>query len=190
MRQFLLVWAIFVVLVFGEENRLNDFYKLLNQDSIVKIDINFFQKQFGNSFNSSGSFYLLNKNNYCYDSPLFKIIAQDSIVMTINYETNQVIYNSVDSRQVGILDILSGKNNFIDFKDDEKNNYIYNFNINDLGYTGFFEFDRDTGMLKMIKLEIGDNQIIVIEIMAINIIKDFSIPTFDKNIFEIIDLRG
>ena len=110
--------------------------------------------------------------------------------MTINYETNQVVYSPVDNRQVGILDILSGNKNFIDFTDDAKNRRIYNFTIHDLGYTGFFEFERDTGMLKMVKLEIGDNQIIVIEILSINIIKDYRMPTFDKNTFEIIDLRG
>ena len=190
MRQFLLAGAIFIVKIFGEENHLNDFYKLLNQDNIIKIDINFFQKQFENSFNSSGSFYSLSKNNYCYDSPLFKIIAEDSVIMTINHETNQVVYNSIDSAQVGILDILSGNKNFIEFTDDVKNSYIYNFAIHDLGYTGFFEFDKVTGKLKMVKLEIGDNQIIMIEIASINIIKNYIMPTFDKNIFEIIDLRG
>ena len=190
MRQFSLVWAIFIVVVFGKEDRLNNFYKLLNQDSIIKIEINFFQKQFENSFNSSGSFYSLSKNNYCYDSPLFKIIAEDSIMMTINYETNQVVYSSVDNRQVGILDILSGNKNFIDIENDSKDNYIYNFTIHDLGYTGFFEFEKDTEILKMVKLEIGDNQIIVIEIKSINIVKNYTMPTFDKKTFEIIDLRG
>ena len=190
MRQFLLVWTIFIVVVFGKENQLNDFYKLLNQDNIIKIDINFFQKQFENSFNSSGSFYLLNKNDYCYDSPLLKIITKDNVIMTINYETNQVVYSAVDSRQVGILDILSGNKKFIKFTDDSKNSHIFNFAIHDLGYTGFFEFDKVTGKLKMVKLEIGDNQIIMIEIASINIIKNYIMPTFDKNIFEIIDLRG
>lgn len=190
MRQFSLVWVIFVVAIFGEENHLNNFYKLLNRDNITKIDINFFQKQFDNSFNSSGSFYSLSKNNYCYDSPLFKIIAEDRVIMTINHETNQVVYSSIDSTQVGILDILSGNKSFIEFTDYVENSYIYNFAIHDLGYTGFFEFDKVTGKLKMVKLEIGDNQIIMIEIRSIKIIKNYIMPTFDRNIFEIIDLRG
>tara|TARA_Y100000768_G_C23863167_1_gene626718 strand:+ start:195 stop:767 length:573 start_codon:yes stop_codon:yes gene_type:complete len=190
MHKFLLVWALSIALVFGNENKLNNFYKLLDQGNIIKIDINFIQKQFENSFNSSGSFYLLNKNDYCYDSPLLKIITKDNVIMTINYETNQVVYSAVDSRQVGILDILSGNKKFIKFTDDSKNSHIFNFAIHDLGHTGFFEFDENTEKLKMVKLEIGDNQIIIIEITSINIINDYIMPTFDKNIFEIIDLRG
>ncbi len=190
MRQFLLVWAMFIVVLFAKENQLNNFYKLLTQDSIIKMEINFYQKQFENSFNSSGSFYLLSKNNYCYDSPLYKIITRDSLITTINHETNQVVYSPVDSRQIGVLDILSGNKNFIEFTDDLKNSWVHNFTIRDLGYNGLFEFDKGTEMLKMVKLEIGDGQIIVIKIKSIQIIKDYTIPSFDKNTFEIIDLRG
>ena len=190
MRQVLLVWATFIVVAFGKENKLNNFYKLLNQGNIIKIDINFFQKQFESSFSSSGSFYSLSKKSYFYESPLLKIIAEDSLIMTINYETSQVVYNSVDTNQIGILDILSGNKKFIEFTNEAKNSYVHNFTIHELGYTGFFEFDEDTEKLKMVKLEIGDSQIIVIEIKSINIINDYNVPTFDKNMFEIIDLRG
>ena len=189
MRQFLFVGALIITLIFGGEPRINNFYKLLDRGGIIRMDINFSQKQFENSFNSSGSFYLIDELNYCYDSPSFQILADDSLITTINYETNQVVYSYVDSRQLGIFDILSGNKEFIEFSDNN-NDYVNNFIVHGLGYSGLFEFDRDTGMLKLIKLEISDSQIILIDIISIDVVKDYIMPDFDKNKFEIVDLRG
>ena len=190
MRQFIIIWVLSITLIFGGETQLNNFYKLLNQDAIIRMDINFSQKQFESSFNSSGSFYLIDKLNYYYDSPSFKILASDSLITTINYETNQVVYNSIDKRQLGVFDILSGNKNFIEFLDNKNNTYVNNFIVHELGYSGFFEFDRETGTLKLIKLEISDSQIILIDIILIDVVKDYIKPDFDKNKFEIVDLRG
>jgi len=189
MRQFLLAWALIISLMFGGKNRLNNFYKLLDQDDIIKIKINFTQKQFESSFNSSGSFYLIDKLNYYYDSPSFQILVSDSLITTINYETKQVVYSSADSKQLGIFDILSGNKEFLEFSDNN-NDYINNFIVHDLGYSGLFEFDRNTELLKLIKLRISDSQIILIDIISIDVIKDYIRPDFDKNKFEIVDLRG
>ena len=190
MRQFLFVGVLIVTLIFGGEPLINNFYKLLDQDGIIKIDIHFSQKQFENSFRSSGSFYLIDELNYCYDSPSFQILAHDSLMTTINYETNQVVYSSVNKRQLGIFDILSGNKEFIEFSDNKNNDYVNNFIVDGLGYSGSFEFDRYTGTLKLIKLEISDSQIILIDIISIDIVKDYIMPDFDKNKFEIVDLRG
>ncbi len=190
MRQFLFVGALIITLIFGGEPRINNFYKLLNRGGIIRMNINFSQKQFENSFNSSGSFYLIDELNYYYNSPSFKILASDSLMTTINYETNQVVYSSVDKLQLGIFDILSGNKEFIEFSDNNNNDYVNNFIVDGLGYSGSFEFDIDTGILKLIKLEISDSQIILINIISIDIVKDYIMPDFDKNKFEIVDLRG
>ena len=190
MRQFLFIGALIISFIFGEEPRINNFYKLLNQGDVIRMDIKFSQKQFENNFSSFGSFYLIDKLNYCYDSPSFQILADDSLMTTINYETNQVVYSYIDSRQLGIFDILSGNKEFIEFSDNKNNNYVNNFIVDGLGYSGSFEFDIDTGILKLIKLEISDSQIILIDIISIDIVKDYIMPDFDKNKFEIVDLRG
>ena len=52
MRQFLFVGALIITLIFGGEPRINNFYKLLDRGGIIRMDINFSQKQFENSFNS------------------------------------------------------------------------------------------------------------------------------------------
>jgi len=189
MRQLLLVCVLIITLIFGGENKLDNFYKLLDQDGIVRIDINFFQKQFESSFNTSGSFYLIDKLNYYYDSPSFQILVNDSLITTINYETNQVVYSSIDRRQLGVFDILSGNKEFIEFSDNKNNDYVNNFTVYELGYSGLFEFDRDTGLLKLIKLEISNSQNILIDILSIGFVKDYIRPDLDSNKFEIVDLR-
>ena len=124
MHQLLFLGVLIITLVFGGEPQINNFYKLLDRGDIIRMDINFSQEQFENSFNSSGYFYLIDKLNYFYDSPSFQILASDSLMTTINYETNQVVYSSIDSRQLGIFDILSGNKDFIEFSDNKNNNYV------------------------------------------------------------------
>ena len=41
----------------------------------------------------------------------------------------------------------------------------HDFIVNELGYSGSFEFDRSTESLKLIKLRISDSQIILIDII-------------------------
>ena len=190
MRQLLFVWALIITLVFGEETQLINFYKLLDQDGVIRIDINFFQKQFESTFNSSGTLYLIDRLNYYYHSPSFQIFVSDSLITTINHQTKQVVYSSAERRQLGVFDILSGNREFLEFSDNKNNEYINNFIIHELGYSGLFEFDKNTGSLKLIKLRISDSQIILIDIISIDIIKDYIMPDFDNNKFEIVDLRG
>ena len=93
MRQIFLVWIYSIALLLGQTSPLKTFYSFLNQNHIVKMEIDFYQKQFDNSFRSSGFFYLIGEKNYVYDSLLFQMIVKDSLVTTINHETNQVVYS-------------------------------------------------------------------------------------------------
>ena len=190
MRQIFFAWTYSFFLLFGQGNPVQSFYNLIHQDHIVTMEIEFFQKQFENIYKSSGSFYLLRKKHYVFDSTSFQMIVKDSLVTTINHETKQVIYSSIVGNQVSILDILSGHNKYIKFSDELIHNYINNFSIPDLGYIGSFEFDQNTGLLKMIKLNIDDNQNVSIKIKSIKKIKDYNVPNFNLKKFEIIDLRG
>ena len=73
MRQIFLVWIYSIALLLGQTSPLQTFYSFLNQDHIVKMEIDFYQKQFDNSYRSSGSFYLIGEENYVYDSLLFQM---------------------------------------------------------------------------------------------------------------------
>ena len=52
---------------------------------------------------------------YVYDSSLIIVIVEDSLITTINNQTRQVVYSSIEKDYVTILDILSGNFNNIEF---------------------------------------------------------------------------
>ena len=190
MSRIFLVWIYSIALLLGQTSPLKTFYSFLDQDHIVRMEIDFYQKQFDDSYRSSGFFYLIGKKNYVYDSLSFQMIVKDSLVTTINHETNQVVYSSIEKGQLTILDILSGRKDYVEFLDETAASNVKNFNIPDLDYSGSFEFDQDTGLIKMIKLNIDYNQNVSITVISIEAIENYIEPDFDLNRFEIIDLRG
>ena len=190
MRQIFLVWIYSIALLLGQISPLKNFYSFLNQGHIVRMEIDFYQKQFDNAYQSSGSFYLIGEKNYVYDSLSFQMIVKDSLVTTINHETNQVVYSSIQKEQLTILDILSGRKEYLEFLDESDASNVKKFNIPNLDYSGSFEFDQDTGLIKMIKLDIDYNQNVSIMVLSIEAIGNYTKPDFDLNRFEIIDLRG
>tara|TARA_B100002051_G_scaffold100153_1_gene95625 strand:- start:52 stop:621 length:570 start_codon:yes stop_codon:yes gene_type:complete len=188
MRHMILMWICHAALLFGEETQLQNFYKPLKKNLILQMDIDFFQNQFGNSFNSSGTFYLIASNKYVYDSSPIKMIVEDSLITTINYETRQLVYSLIDKGHLSILDILSGNLNNIEFLD-KTSKHINHFSVIKLGYRGIFQFDKSSGLLKLVKLFIDEDQSLTVEIKSIDFIKLYSMPYINDEEFEVIDLR-
>ena len=184
----ILVWLCHVALLIGEDTPLNSYYKSLKENLILKMEIDFFQNQFGNTYNSSGLFYASAKRRYVYDSSLIKIIVEDNLITTVNNNTRQLVYSSIDKDHLSILDILSGNLENIEFLD-KTSKYIDHFEVLKLGYKGTFEFDRDSGLLKLIKLYIDEDQSFVVQVKSVDFIDHYDrVDIIDKN-YEIIDFR-
>ena len=188
MRHIILVWIFYVVFLFGDDTPLKKFYKSLDQNLICKMEIDFFQTQFGNTFNSSGVFHVISKRRYVYDSSSIKMIIEDSLVTTINHETEQLIYSSIEKDYLSFFDILSGHVNKINFID-KNNTHVDHFIVPNSGFKGAFEFDKNSDLLKFINLFIDKDQSLLVEVKAIDFIKHYSIPDIDKSKFDIIDFR-
>ena len=188
MRYIILVWICHTAFLIGENTPLKNFYKSLKQNLILKMEINFTQNQFGNTFNSSGLFYVIANRKYVYDSSSIKIIVEDSLITTINNETKQLVYSLIDKNHLSILDILSGHLNNIQFLE-KKSKYVDHFKVLELGYEGTFEFHEENGLLKLIKLHEGEEQTIIIEVESIDFIHNYIVPGINGKNFEIINLR-
>ena len=188
MRHMILVWICHTALLIGEDTPLNNFYRSLKQNLILKMEIDFFQNQFGNTINSSGIFYVAANKKYVYDSSSIKIIVEDSLITTINNETRQLVYSSIDKDHLSILDILSGDLDNIEFLD-KTNKHIDHFEVLKLGYQGTFQFDKDSGLLKLVKLSIDQDQSLMVEVKSVNFIEDFDISDINDKNYEVIDLR-
>ena len=174
---------------FISADHLNDFYRLLDSSSIVKLKIKYTQNQFENVFESLGDCYLLDNEEYYYESSYIRVYAKENQLITKNYKTNQILYSDIDRSQLNILDILSGSRDQIEFLDKDLHYNKYHFVIPSLGFKGYFKFKENTGALQSILLTIDSNQTIFINVVLMEILKRSFTPKIDLENFEIIDLR-
>jgi len=188
MRHMILVWICHTALLIGEDTPLNNYFKSLRQNLILKMEIIFFQNQFENTFNSSGIFYVAANKKYIYESSSIKMIVEDSLITTFNNETRQLVYSSIDKEYLSILDILSGNLDNIEFLD-KTSKYLDYFEVPNLGYTGTFQFDKDSGLLKVVKLYIDEYQSLIVEVKSVDFIEDYDMSAINDKNYEVIDFR-
>tara|TARA_B100000287_G_scaffold414984_1_gene448103 strand:+ start:206 stop:775 length:570 start_codon:yes stop_codon:yes gene_type:complete len=188
MRHMILVWICHATLLNGEHSPLNSFYEPLKKNLILKMEINFFQSQFGNEYNSSGIFYVVDYRRYVYDSQSIKMIVEDSLVTTINNETRQLVYSSIDNNHLSILDIISGNLDNIELMD-QKSKHTYHFRVPKLEYEGIFEFDKYSSQLKMVNLFIDKDQSVMVEVKSVQYLDYYDMSIINGENFEVIDLR-
>ena len=174
---------------FLSADHLNDFYSLLESSSVVKMKIKYTQNQFENIFESVGEFYLIDNEEYYYESNTIRVYAKGSQLITKNYKTNQILFSEIDMEQLNILDILSGSRDQIEFLDKDLNSNKYHFVITSLGFKGYFKFQENIGVLESIHLIMDSNQIIFINVVLVEVLKKSFTPKMDIENFEIIDLR-
>ena len=188
MRHMILVWICHAALLNSEETPLKSFYKPLKQNLILKMEIDFFQNQFGNSFNSSGIIYVIPNKGYIYESSSIKVIVEDSLITTINNKTGQLLYSSIEKDHLSILDVLSGNLDNIEFLE-KTSEHINHFKVVKLGYKGIFQFDKNSGAVELVKLFIDEDQSFMIEVKSVDFIEDYDMPVIDVKEFEVIDFR-
>ena len=174
---------------FLSADHLNDFYRLLESPSVIKLKIRYTQNQFEKVFESLGECYLINNEEYYYESNDIRFYAKKNQLITKNYITNQVLYTEIDRNQLNILDILSGSKDQIEFSDKDSQSNKYYFAIPSMGFKGYFKFQENTGVLQSIHLIMDSNQTIVINVVLLEILKGNFTPKIDLENFEIIDLR-
>jgi len=162
---------------------------LLESPSVVKLKIRYTQNQFEKVFESLGLCYLINDEEYYYESNDIKFYAKQNQLITKNYITRQILYSEIDRNQLNVLDILSGSKDQIKFLDKDLQSNKYHFVIPSLGFKGYFEFQKNTGTLQSIHLIIDSSQTIVINVVLLEILNGDFAPKIDLENFEIIDLR-
>ena len=185
---------IFFLLIFiisnSSSNNLENFYKLLEQDSVLKLNVSITQDQFEKKYKSIGDFFILGSNKYFYDSSELKISVNHKDIVTKNYLNRQIVYNELDRGEINLFDVLSGNKNYIEFTDYKSDKNRYDFNIPSIGFKGYFLFEpTSSGNLKLISIDNDLKQSISISINKIELLDTYN-PKIEKEDFEVIDLRG
>ena len=170
-------------------NNLENFYKLLEQHSVLKLNISITQNQFKKKYKSTGDFFILGSNEYYFDSSELKISVNRKNIVTKNYLNRQIVYNELDKGELNLFDVLSGNKNYIEFTDYESDKNRYDFNIPSMGYKGYFLFEPKLGNLKLISLSNDFKHSMLININKIELLNTYD-PKIENEDFEVIDLRG
>ena len=173
----------------SHSNDLENFYKLLEQPSVLKLSVSINQDQFEKKYQSFGDFFIIGSNKYFYDSSELKISVNYNDIVTKNYVNRQIIYNDLNKGQLNLFDILSGNKNHIEFKDHKGGENRYDFHIPSIGYKGYFLFEPTSGDLKLISFDNDLKHSILININEIELLDVYN-PKIEKEGFEVIDLRG
>ena len=184
-----IVFLLIIIISNSYSNNLENFYKLLEQPSVLRLSISIVQEQFEKKYKSFGDFFILGSNKYFYDSSELKISVNRNDIVTKNYLNRQIIYNDLDKGQLNLFDILSGNKNHIEFMDYRGGGNRYNFHIPSIGYKGYFLFEPASGDLKLISFDNDFKHSVSININEIELLDVYS-PKIEKEDFEVIDLRG
>ena len=189
MRYNRIIFLLIIITSNSYSNNLENFYELLNQPFVVKLNVRITQNQFEKKYKSFGDFFILGSNKYFYDSSDLKISVNHDDIVTKNYLNRQIVYNELDREELNLFDILSGNKNHIEFMDYKGGENRYDFHIPSIGYQGYFLFEPTSGDLKLISLDNDFKHSISININEIELLDVYN-PKIEKEDFEVIDLRG
>ena len=162
---------------------------MLEQDSVLKLNVSITQDQFEKKYKSTGDFFILGSNKYFYDSSELKISVNHKDIVTKNYLNKQIVYNELDRAEINLFDVLSGNKNYIEFTDYKSDKNRYDFIIPSIGFKGYFSFEPTSGNLILISFDNDLKHSISININKIELLDAYN-PQIDKEDFEVIDLRG
>ena len=85
-----IVFLLIIIISNSYSNNLENFYKLLEQQSVLRLSISIMQEQFEKKYKSFGDFFILGSNKYFYDSSELKI--------SVNRNNTCLLYTSPSPR--------------------------------------------------------------------------------------------
>ena len=182
-------FLLIIIISNSYSNNLENFYKLLEKSSVLKLNISITQNQFEKKYKSIGDFFILGSNKYYYDSSELKISVNHNDIVTKNYLNRQIVYNELNRGELNLFDILSGNKNYIEFIDYKSDKNRYDFNIPSIGFKGYFLFDSLSGNLKLVSLNNDLKHSVSISINKIEHLDVYN-HEIEEEDFEVIDLRG
>ena len=187
--------VVMVVLLFnsldGNSNPYNKFLRFMNESGSIKMLLDFHQIQYGEYFETSGSFYYFRDQYYFFDHPSQRLIFKDGEITTINKNNRQIIFDNIVPGDVTIFDILSGEKEFIRTQDIklEKDYCSIPFTVPSWDFKGLLKIIPSSGIPLEVKLFSGDLDEKRIIINLVEPCDSMAIPKIDVTNFEKIDLR-
>jgi len=185
-------YFIFLVLtkvLFSQTTAYEKFQKYVQSPNGCVLWIEYYQSYLDKKRVSSGVFYAKEKM-YIYDNIEQYISYEDGFITTINKTNKQVVYDSINKKDVTIFDILIGNNKSIYLENPiiENNQIQIPFSIEIWGIKGSIWVNQVDGAPEKVAF-IQDKDIKVhIDIKSSLNSSEFNPPTYDILEYEVINL--
>ena len=191
MKQTLFILSLIAQAIGAQDSPYKQFQSYMDVPGGRLLEIDFFQEQLGDRFESSGILYYTSNDHYTFDDQNQRITYNSGTIITINKATKQIIYDSTIPGDVTVFDVLSGNENAIQIGEIlmEKNGFRIPFILKDWDISGTLWTIPGTGMPKQIILRPTNDSEIRIKVNSSEPGEKKNIPYLDIDAFEIIDLR-
>ena len=191
MKQSIFILSLLAQAIGAQDSPYKQFQSYMDVPGGRLLEIDFYQEQLGDRFESSGTLYYIDNDHYTFDDPNQRITYNSGTITTINKATQQVIYDSTIPGDVTVFDVLSGNENAIQIGEIlmEKNGFRIPFILKDWDIPGTLWTAPGTGKPRHIILRPTDDSEIRIKVNSSEPVKNKGIPQLDIQGFEIIDLR-
>ncbi len=178
-------------LSFAQTDPYQEFFNYMNAQGGRILEIEFYQEQYGERYESKGTFYYSGKMHYTFDAVDQRITFKDGEITTINKVGKQVIYDRTIPGEVTIFDILTGTDDSIQRGEAllEKSGFRIPFTLSEWDMRGTIRTIPVIGKPKEIILKTGDDSDIRIKIISAEPGKERDVAEIDLTGYEIIDLR-
>ena len=191
MKQIIFIFYLLAQGIGAQDSPYKQFQSYMDVPGGRLFEIDFYQEQLGDRFESSGTLYYIENDRYTFDDSNQRITCNSGTITTINKATKQVIYDSTIPGDVTVFDVLSGNENAIQIGEVlvEKNGFRIPFILKDWDIPGTLWTVPGTGKPRHIILRPTEDSEIRIKINSSEPVKKKDIPHLDIQAFEIIDLR-
>ena len=191
MRQTIFILSLLAQAIGAQDSPYKQFQSYMDVPGGRILEIDFYQEQLGDRFESSGTLYYIENDRYTFDDLNQRITYNSGTITTINKATKQVIYDSTIPGDVTVFDVLSGNENAIQIGEIlmEKNGFRIPFILKDWDISGTLWTVPGTGKPRHIILRTTEDSKIRIKVNSSEPVKNKGIPQLDIQGFEIIDLR-